>query len=451
MSMESSGEPGMSTLTTKRRKIVAVHSGARDAYQVARALEEAGRLEALVTDLFWPPPAKAATLAASLIPSNLRRQLLARSAPDIPSQRVKPSSAAGLLTLLLEKWKRAPFAWKRSAARSTDGRLGKAAGRLATKRGAALLSYSYYGYSAFSHFHSDAPSLLFQLHPHPASMRKILTAELEKHPDCAASLLQEWELSLPESDYQRLVEETTMPRAWLAASSFTKNTLVEHGIPSDRVHVVPYGVDLEHFRPASRPLPIDRTLRLLFVGRINQRKGVKYLLEALRLLPGRHVELTVCGRVLDDLRLFEPYRSQVTIRPSVSHRELVEAYRSADLFVFPSVAEGFGHVLLESMACGLPVLSTTATAATDLVVNGEDGFVVEPANAPQLAERIEWALSNRRQLRGMKAEARRKAEQFTWQRFRLGVRDVVARYCDEPGMEEPELSFETEQEIEVAG
>ena len=261
---------------------------------------------------------------------------------------------------------------------------------------------------------------------------------------------QEWELSLPESDYQRLVEETTMPRAWLAASSFTKNTLVEHGIPSDRVHVVPYGVDLERFRTASRPVPIDRTLRLLFVGRINQRKGVKYLLEALRLLPGRHVELTVCGRVLDDLRLFEPYRSQVTIRPSVSHRELVEAYQSADLFVFPSVAEGFGHVLLESMACGLPVLSTTATAATDLVVNGQDGFVVEPGNAAQLAERIEWALSNRRQLRGMKAEARRKAEQFTWQRFRLGVRDVVAHYCDEPGMEAPELRFETEQEIEVA-
>jgi glycosyltransferase involved in cell wall biosynthesis len=175
-------------------------------------------------------------------------------------------------------------------------------------------------------------------------------------------------------------------------------------------------------------------LRLLFVGRINQRKGVKYLLEALRLLPGRHVELTVCGRVLDDLRMFEPYRSQVTIRPSVGLRELVEAYQSADLFVFPSVAEGFGHVLLESMACGLPVLSTTATAALDLVTNGEDGFVVEPGSAIPLAERIEWALSNRRQLRAMRAEARRMAEQFTWQRFRRGVREVVSHYCDEPGM-----------------
>ena len=131
----------MSTLTTKRRKVVAVHSGARDAYQVARALEEAGRLEALVTDLFWPPEAKAATLAASLIPSNLRRQLLARSAPEIPSRRVKPLSTAGLLSLLLEKWKQAPFAWKRSVARWTDGtaREGRRAACHQKRGGAAQL------------------------------------------------------------------------------------------------------------------------------------------------------------------------------------------------------------------------------------------------------------------------------------------------------------------------
>jgi glycosyltransferase involved in cell wall biosynthesis len=447
MSTESSMERTISK--SHPRNIVTVHSGARDAYQVARALEEAGRLEALVTDLFWPAEASLASFAGALLPASLQQQLLARSAPSLPGSRVKSANMAGLLTLMLEKWKSAPFAWRRATTRWTDDRLGKAAGRMAARKGAALLSYSYYGYSAFSHFHSDAPALLFQLHPHPASMRRILTGELEKHPDCATSLKQECELSLPESDYQRLVTETTMPRAWLAASSFTKSTLVEHGIPADRVHVVPYGVDLERFHPASQPIPVNRPLRLLFVGRINQRKGVKYLLQALRQFPKERVELTVCGRVVDDLRLFEPYRSQVNIRPSVNHAELVEAYQSADLFAFPSVAEGFGHVLLESMACGLPVLSTTATAAPDLVTNGEDGFVVDPGSAAQLAERIDWALSNRRQLRGMKAAARGRAEQFTWQRFRRGVRDFVSRYCDEQDTNELNYSSESVLEAEV--
>jgi glycosyltransferase involved in cell wall biosynthesis len=417
------------------QKVVVVHSGARDAYQVARALAQSGRLESLVTDLFWSSGSQVARQIESLLPNAFRHQLYARSEPAIPRRLVKLCAASGLLTLLIDKSKRAPLAWKRATARRADRKLGETAGQLATARGAALLSYSYYGYSAFSKFGFSQPGMLFQLHPHPASMRRILRAELEKHPDCASSLLQEWELSVPETDFERLVAEPAMANAWLAASAFTKSTLVENGIPAERIHVVPYGVNLEKFRPASDSSSLDGPLKLLFVGRINQRKGVKYLLEALRRLPRKHVQLTICGRVLDDLKIFEPFRSQIEIRPSVSASELVRAYQTADLFVFPSVAEGFAHVLLESLACGLPVLSTRATAAPDLVTENRDGFVVEPGSAGPLIERIEWALSHRSELRAMKDMARRKAERFTWERFRQGVMEFVSRYCDAPAME----------------
>jgi glycosyltransferase involved in cell wall biosynthesis len=137
----------------------------------------------------------------------------------------------------------------------------------------------------------------------------------------------------------------------------------------------------------------------------------------------------ICGRVLDDLKLFEPYRDRVTIRPSVSHAELAAAYQSADLFVFPSVAEGFGHVLLEAMACGLPILSTSATAAPDLIHEGVEGFVTAPGDTESVAARIDWALSNRLQLREMKGSARERAEHFTWERFRSRIREVVGEAC----------------------
>jgi glycosyltransferase involved in cell wall biosynthesis len=411
-------------------KVVVVHSGARDSYQVARALDEAGRLDRLVTDLYWYADSASARLAANLLPKSLRKQLESRSEPALHGEAVRQVAGPGLLTLALDKWKRAPLSWRRNVTRWTDAQLGEMAGKIATAGGSALLSYSYYGHSAFSHFHSSAPRMLFQLHPHPATMRRILQAELEKHPDCASSLEQEWELALPESDFERLAEETRMADSWLAASSFTKASLVENGIPANRVHVVPYGVNLERFRPAACTARATGPLRILFVGRINQRKGVKYLLEALRKLPGREIELIICGRVLDDLRIFEPFRSQITIRPSVSHAELVTAYQSADLFVFPSVAEGFAHVLLESLACGLPILSTTATAAPDLVTEGIEGFVVAPGDVEGLAERLEWALSHRHALRDMREMCRLKAEQFTWERFRKGVNRFVGACCD---------------------
>jgi glycosyltransferase involved in cell wall biosynthesis len=305
------------------------------------------------------------------------------------------------------------------------------AGRLAARKSSGLVSYSYYGYDAFNHY--GRRGILFQLHPHPASMRRILREELAAHPDCASSLCQEWELSLPEQDFQHLVRETTMASGFLVASSFTKRTLVEHGTQPDAIRVIPYGVDSTRFLPAPHLRSSQHSpLRLLFVGRINQRKGIKYLLEALRLIDSSQVELTVCGRVVDGLELFRSCSSQVQVRSSVSAKELVAAYQSADLFVFPSVAEGFGQVLLESLSCGLPILSTTHTAAPDLIEHGIQGFIVEPRRPDLIAERIEWALAHRAELAEMGHAARLRAEQFTWERFRSGIGHAVEAFLSSP-------------------
>jgi glycosyltransferase involved in cell wall biosynthesis len=412
-------------------KVVVVQSGARDAYQVARALDEAGLLEALVTDLYWPSDRVWASSLAARLPASLRSMLLQRSHPGLTSSRVRLCGWTGLATLLLDKTRGVPFAWRRSFTRFADATLGRAAGMLARRQNAGLLSYSYYGYDAFRSYRR--PAMLFQLHPHPASMRRILTAELQQHPDCAESLRKEWELSLPEADFNHLIEETRQAASFLVASTFTKQTLVENGTPASAIAVIPYGVDCNRFSPAPTLRPGgDGPLKLLFVGRINQRKGIKYLLEAVSLLKSTDVHLTVCGRVVDGLDLFKNYAAQVDVRPSVSAEELLAAYRAADLFVFPSVAEGFGQVLLESLASGLPILSTTSTAAPDLIDEGVQGFVVDPRRPDLLAERIDWAATHRADLATMRLAARQRAEQFTWPRFRHGVATAVADFLHQP-------------------
>ena len=407
-----------------RQRAVVVQSGARDAYQLALALDEAGLLEALVTDLFWPADRAWARALARLLPARLRALLTQRSEPRLASARVRQMPGTGLHTLLLDRLPRASAAARRRQTRASDAALGRAAGKLARRRGSSLISYSYYGYDAFSAF--GRPGTLFQLHPHPATMRRILSDELSTHPECAASLLQEWELALPEADFNHLVREIPMAGGYLAASSFTRSTLIEHGAPADRIRVIPYGVDSARFHPDPSRQPVaGAPLQLLFVGRINQRKGIKYLLDALRLLGTRQVELTVCGRVVDSLEIFAPFGDQVRIRPSVSSTELIAAYQSADLFVFPSVAEGFAQVLLESLASGLPILSTTRTAAPDLITDGREGFIVAPQSAFAVASSIDWALTHRAELAQMRLAARSRAEYFTWQRFRTGVVDAL--------------------------
>ncbi len=404
-------------------RAVVVHRGARDGYQVALGLSEHNLLEALVTDLYWPADRAWARTLDTLLPAKFSYSSRQRWAGESLSGGVRQCWVSGLGSLMLSKTSAAPFSWRRSATRWNDTLLGRTAGRLASRKEAALISYSYYGHSAFSNYSGKQPRILFQLHPHPARVREILARERHLHPECTASLEKEWELALPEQDFNRLVAETKMAEHWIVASSFTKDTLIESGLPSERIHIAPYGTDLERFRPPVVK-PENRELQLLFVGTINQRKGIKYLLEAMdRLPPG--VKLTVCGRVADNLKLFEQYQGRVEVRPGVSAAELVAAYQRADVFVFPSLAEGFGHVLLEAMACGLPVISTTRTAARDLVRSGREGFVIEPGESAELARHIGWFMEHRDRLPEMGRAARLRAEEFTWPGFRRRVAEIV--------------------------
>lgn len=385
-------------------------------------MAEAGLLDSLITDLYWPQDRSWASYFQSLSPSSVRSLLNARCDNHLPSNLVRPCWWSGAAAFGISKFRFMPFALQRKAIRWSDSSLGRCAGKRASKNKSALLSYSYYGFSSFSHFKGTQPRILFQLHPHPASIRTLLSQEMELHPECRESLAKEWELGLPEEDFHRLVEETKMAQHWLAASSYTRQTLVENGIDPQRIHVVPYGVNLQSFQPPKQSAaPSSGTpLRILFVGTINQRKGISYLVDAVRKFSPKQVSLTVCGRVVDNLQLFRDL-PQATVRPSVSSAELLEAYQSADLFVFPSLAEGFGHVLLESLACGLPVLSTTHTAAPDLLTEGQDGFVIAPRSVDAITEKLEWAIEHRAELHRMKQAARAKAERFTWAAFRQGV------------------------------
>lgn len=407
-------------------KVVTVHRGSRDGYQVPGGLAEAGLLEALVTDLYWPASRSWAKTVERATPGGITAALHQRYAHHVPADTVKLCLVSGAASFAMSKVPHLPFDWKRDTIRWCDRSLGRKAGKIATERRAALLAYSYYGHSAFSSYAGEQPRILFQLHPHPASVRTILKRERELNPDCAPSLDKEWELALPQAEFEQLEAEPAMADFCLAASHFTKRTLVESGVPSDRVAVIPYGIDTTNFAFGNKDRATGRPLRLLFVGTLCQRKGVKYLLQALELLPAGSVELTVCGRQVDDLALFSASKVPIRLFPSISSEGLSKAYQYADVFVFPSLAEGFAHVLLEAMASGLPIISTDRTAAPDLIDHNVQGFLVEPSSATDLALHIEKFLKDPSKTISMGEAARRRAEYFTWKRFRSTLAETVS-------------------------
>jgi glycosyltransferase involved in cell wall biosynthesis len=214
----------------------------------------------------------------------------------------------------------------------------------------------------------------------------------------------------------------------VSASTFTKQTLIENGVSPERIRVNPLGVDYEDFK--SPELDNNQKLRFGFVGAIKATKGIPLLLEAWEKLGARNSELWLVGSASKKTKSLLPQLPGLQYKGPIPHVELPSLLQQCDVFVFPSYFEGFGLVILEAMAAGLPVITTTATAGPDIITQGHDGFIIEPGNVYALVNKMEFCLHNRDRVTAMGANARKTAERFTWDAYGdqwMGILEAAVR------------------------
>jgi starch synthase len=172
-------------------------------------------------------------------------------------------------------------------------------------------------------------------------------------------------------------------------STVARRSFLQMGIRGEKVHVIPYGVRLDQFTRTIPP-PTD-SFEVLFAGQVSLRKGIPYLLEAFARLKHPKKRLTIVGSVQDDLRdLLEKLPQQnVTFTGSIPQTELAKKMSASHLLVLPSVEEGLALVQGQAMACGCPVLATTASGAEDLFTDGVEGFIVPDRDVDALTSRLQ--------------------------------------------------------------
>ena len=253
--------------------------------------------------------------------------------------------------------------------------------------------------------------ILDQTIGHPVSKERIYAEVRQRYPAWADSL----ETNRPEV-YAAEVTEQRLAMRIVAASSFTRRTLIENGVPAERIIVNPYGVELEKFSPRTGGAE-NRPLRFVFVGQVSARKGIPLLLDVWQELAPSNAELWIVGHVPPRLRALVEGTRNVILKGAVPHSRVPELLRQCDVFLFPSYFEGFGLVLLEAMACGLPIVATDATGAPDLITEGVEGFVIKGGDGAALRERIQLFLSEPARAARMGARARQVAEKFTWSAY----------------------------------
>jgi len=225
----------------------------------------------------------------------------------------------------------------------------------------------------------------------------------------------------------------TLANKIVAVSEYSAEDLASRGVDRDKIEVVPNGVDTNKFSPGSSSLEYKEwDTAILYVGPLVERKGLKYLIKAmpdvLEHNPDTGLILVGGGDQdeLENIALSLGIVDHIHFEGFVPEHDLPDYYRKADVFVFPSLLEGFGMVLVEAMASGLPIVSTTSSAIPEVV--DDAGLLVEPRDSRALAQKVCLALENKNKWE--QRSVQRVKKEFSWEKTTKKLLDVYDGILD---------------------
>jgi glycosyltransferase involved in cell wall biosynthesis len=395
--------------------------GAREHYAIPRALHAAGALGGLMTDFWANPGTRALT---RLMSSRVSRSLAARYDPSLPPETV-------------QSWNLHAVAWEAQLRRraKTGGVAGRYLGYCEVGRSfarAVVRSLKvrrrlpdksvFFGYDTCSlevmeHLKErNVPCIVDQIDPCRVEV-ELVQAEQQAWPGW-----EEQSLSVPDEFFERHTKEWAIADRVVVNSEWSRNALIQQGVPAEKLVVVPlcYEVPGEKLKAEALKTEIlkhrsaETPLRVLFLGQVMLRKGIQYLVEAAKSLRDCPVAFDIVGPLQISAKAVASAPGNVFFHGRAPRDEVNRWYRSAHVFVLPTLSDGFAITQIEAMSNGLPVVTTPNCGS--VVADGVDGFVVAPRDPQALAGVIRRYLEEPECLESQHLAALRKSKQFSLQR-----------------------------------
>jgi len=247
---------------------------------------------------------------------------------------------------------------------------------------------------------------------HPFTQRQLLMEESRR-----------WRINYRYPMRRHALDEIEQADYVIVPSEFSRDSFIQHGTPADRVILLPWGVDVDRFKP-----PVDtrqsNLFRVIYVGQVSIRKGIIDMLDAWHKLNWPEAELLIIGRPDPDTKKLLKSRSLPDRTRWLTHSpELWKWYHESDVFVFPSIEEGSALVTYEAMACGLPIVTTPNSGS--IARDGQDGFIVPIRDVDALCDRLQRLRDDSSLREQQSRSARARAEQFSWGRYQ---QQLIATY-----------------------
>ena len=243
---------------------------------------------------------------------------------------------------------------------------------------------------------------------------------------------------------RQIIEAMNFADKVLSVSEDLKLHIVNLGINEEKVHVVPNGVDTGKFKPAGKVharnllnLPQDKNI-VLFVGALRKIKGVDYLIEAAKNFVNTNTDLFMVGRDDGLKKNLEKRAHELKIADfirftgPVNHEEIPLWISASDILVLPSLSEGRPNVVLEALACEVPVVATDVGGIPELMVDGETGYLVPAKNPAELSRKINKLLEDKNQRENMGKLGRKSIIQrgLTWEAHAKKTVDIYSELLE---------------------
>ena len=236
-------------------------------------------------------------------------------------------------------------------------------------------------------------------------------------------------VEVPEAYFRRREEEWAVADLVMVNSEWSKQALMKQGVPASKLVVVPLAFEATQdegrgtrdegfnssFRSQVSSFTKEKPLRVLFLGQVILRKGIQYLIEAAMLLKNEAIHFDIVGSIGISDQAVASAPSNMTFHGPVSRDRTDEFYRTADLFVLPTLSDGYALTQLEAMAHGLPVIATPNCG--EVVKDGVDGLIVPASDSNALAEAFQLLIQDPEKLRSMSVATKAKVEQFSLRRL----------------------------------
>lgn len=411
-------------------KIIVAHPERQHSFFTATALEQEDMLFKYITTVY-NKPRSLTNMFGKLLKGNDKKKADSRYCSSIPDEKVvqylEIPALISLILIRLPNCKPLYRKWRYFV----NHKFAEKVAQYAIKNNVdAVISYDFCSDELFDILKRKAPNIIRVLDvsiSNRAFMKTNYEKDMKRTGDARikAEQIDLWDDNVINS----VINEIQSADYFLVPSQIVKKSLEFSGANSEKIKVIPYGVDTSKFKFIKKK-NVNKPLHLIYVGQISFRKGLHHLLKVISEYAPDRVKLTVAGAYTADSVFVKEYGNKENIEfvGFVTRDVLAKKYQESDAFIFPTLGEGYGLVVLEALSCGVPVISSDLAGGNDAIIEGYNGYVFEAGNDAEMIAKIEQLASLGTDIQRMSENARKSALEHTWEKYYSDVQTAMKEF-----------------------